>query len=319
MLRSDVSELIDDLDRALVERLRVDGRESNRSLANALGINEATVANRLRRMESSSIMRVVALADMEAFGYAHLGFAKITVRDRPVSEVGADLAKLVESIVVTIATGRYDLIVAFLARDRAHLAETLGKSIPSIKGVDETRCELALEVLRYDSMWGVLDAPDWPFEPWEENEAVDRLDLAIIRELQKDARVSNRRIAAELDVSEGTIRSRIRRMEDEKLIRIQAVSDPFAFGFTSHAYVGVEAVPGKIDEVAKGLLEIDSVFVLTRTLGEFDFLALCATGDRESLIETVLNRIRPLKGVRRTETIENWAALKHAYLWARLV
>jgi DNA-binding Lrp family transcriptional regulator len=131
--------------------------------------------------------------------------------------------------------------------------------------------------------------------------------------------VSNRRIAAQLDVSEGTVRSRIRRMEDEKLIRIQAVSDPFAFGFTSHAYVGIETVGGKVDDVANALLGVESVFVLTRTLGEFDLLAVVATADRESLIDTILHRIRPLPGIRRTETFENWAALKHAYLWARLV
>ncbi|MGW6729665.1 AsnC family protein [Nocardia sp. NPDC055029] len=55
---------LDDIDRAVVERLRKDGRETNRALSQALAINEVTVATRIRRLELSSIMRVVAVTDM---------------------------------------------------------------------------------------------------------------------------------------------------------------------------------------------------------------------------------------------------------------
>ena len=101
---------IDDLDRALVERLRVDGRESNRSLATALDVNEATVATRLRRLEQNSIMRVVALTEMEAFGYRDMVFAKLRVGSRSIMAVGEDLARLPEVISVTVSTGRFDVI-----------------------------------------------------------------------------------------------------------------------------------------------------------------------------------------------------------------
>lgn len=310
---------IDELDRALVERLRHDGRESNRSLAAALGVNEATVASRLRRMEGASIMRVVALTDIEAFGYDHLAFAKLRVRDRPVPEVGAELAELPESISVTITTGRFDLIVALLARDRKHLSDTVGAVIARVPGVDETRCELALEVLRFESTWALLDAPEQPLPPSAATEAVDDLDLSIIRLLQKDARSSNRRIAAELGVSEGTIRTRVRRMEEERLIRIQAISDVVAFGFTAHAYVGIQVEGGRIHEVAERLLACDPIAVLVRSLGDFDFLAVVPAEDRPALQDIILNGIGTIPGVRRTETFESWHTLKHTYTWARLV
>src|ERR1700692_3517549 len=98
-----MSSSIDDLDRALVERLRRDGRESNRSLAAAVGVNEATVANRLRRLEAGAIMRVVALTDMEAFGYGFLVFVKLRVGSRSIMAVGEELARLPEVISVTVA------------------------------------------------------------------------------------------------------------------------------------------------------------------------------------------------------------------------
>jgi DNA-binding Lrp family transcriptional regulator len=310
---------IDDLDRALVERLRLDGRESNRSLAKALGVNEATVANRLRRLEAGSIMRVVALTDMEAFGHGFLVFVKLRLSSRSVMAVGEELGRLPEVISVTVSTGRYDVIATVLARDREHLSRVIGDDVPRIKGIDATRCELAIEVLRFESMWALLRAPELPIEPPTAPDVVDELDLSIISLLQRDARSSNRRIADELDVSEGTIRARIKRMEEERLIRIQAVSDVVAFGMGAHAYIGVQAEGGKVSKVAEGLLGCGDVAVLTRTIGDFDFFAVIAAEDREALIGVILGQIAAIPGVRHTETFESVRTIKHAYTWARLV
>lgn len=310
---------IDDLDRALVERLREDGRESNRSLASALGVNEATVANRLRRLESGSIMRVVALTDMEAFGHGFLVFVKLRVSARSIAAVGEALARIPEVISVTVSTGRYDVIAVVLARDRAHLSRILGVEIGGLEGIDTLRCELAIDVPRYQSMWALLGAPDLPAEPWSAPEVVDELDLSIIRLLQRDARSSNRRIADELDVSEGTIRARIKRMEEERLIRIQAVSDVVAFGMTAHAYVGVQVAGGKLSEVGEGLLACPEIAVLARTIGDFEFFAVIAAEDRQALVTVILERIAAIAGVRHTETFESVGTMKHSYTWARLV
>ncbi|MCW3063603.1 MAG: transcriptional regulator, AsnC family [Solirubrobacterales bacterium] len=310
---------IDDLDRALVERLRRDGRESNRSLAAALGVNEATIANRLRRLEAGSIMRVVALTDMEAFGYGFLVFVKLRVGSRSIMAVGEELSRLPEVISVTVSTGRYDVIATVLARDREHLGRVVGVDVAGVQGVEAARCELAIDVLRFESMWALLQAPDLPTEPFSASDVVDELDHRIIELLQRDARSSNRRIADEAGVSEGTIRARIRRMEDERLIRIQAVSDVVAFGVGAHAYVGVQVAGGKVPAVGDRLLRSSDVAVLARTIGEFDFVAVITAPDRDALVTAILGEISGIPGVRHTETFESWRTLKHAYTWARLV
>ena len=46
---------------------------------------------------------------------------------------------------------------------------------------------------------------------------LDQADLAIVERLSRDARVSNREIAEQLGVTEGTVRARVKRMEEEKL------------------------------------------------------------------------------------------------------
>ena len=53
---------------------------------------------------------------------------------------------------------------------------------------------------------------------------LDQADLAIVERLSRDARVSNREIAEQLGVTEGTVRARVKRMEEEKLMRRWRIS-----------------------------------------------------------------------------------------------
>lgn len=313
---------IDDLDRGIVERLRVDGRETNRSLAAALDVNEATIATRLRRLEADNVVHVVALTDMHRLGFAYFAFAMIAVADRPIAEVAKEIATIPQTISVNMHSGRYDVICGVLARDREELGRVIGEAIPKVEGVRAVRCELAVDVLRFDSAWAVLDAgadEDPQPRPSVPPEAVDELDLRIIGALQRDARSSNRSIANELDISEGTVRSRVRRMEDEHLIRIRAVSDIVVFGLGAGATVGLHVANGEIDAVARELLKLEPVAGLIRSVGEFDFVLICIAPSRTELLDVVLNKIQRIPAIRGTETFEHAGTVKHIYTWVRLV
>jgi DNA-binding Lrp family transcriptional regulator len=310
---------IDELDRRVLDRLRVDGRESNRSLAGRLGVSEATVAARLRRLESEDMIRVVALTDMESCGYEYMGFVMVRVGDRSPLEVAPQIALLPETISVVVATGRFDIHATVLARDRGELARIVGEAIPAIPGVATVRCQLAIDAVRYEQQWAALRANGTDSAPAPHPYGVDDLDLRIIRALQRDARISNRRIAATVGVSEGTIRGRVRRMESDGLIRIRAISDLETFGLLSSAFVGVNVHGGDIATVATALVEIPEALIIVRTLGEFDFLLVVAAGSREELIDVLLARISRIDGVAATETMETCAVLKHVYTWARVL
>ncbi|MDN2495465.1 Lrp/AsnC family transcriptional regulator [Nocardia nova] len=312
-------ETLDDLDRALVERLRLDGRETNRALAQALGVNEVTVAARLRRMEQHSIMRVVAVTDMRIFGHREFAYACLRVSEKPAAKVGADVAALPEVVAVTISTGRYDVIAPILGRDHRHLAELFGTTLPCIAGVDEVRGLLALDVLKFDSKWALLSADPGATPDAQPSPTVDALDIAIIGKLQIDARRSNRSIAADLGVSEGTIRTRIKHLTTERVIKIQAVSDVLAFGIGAHAYVGIKTHGGSADQVAHALIAREDIAQLSRTLGEFDLVAVAVAPTREQLVSALIDEISQIPGVRRTETFETYATTKHTYAWSWLV
>ena len=310
---------LDDLDRALFERLRIDGRESNRSLGSKLNVNEVTVAARLRRLEESGVMRVVAITDIRLFGHREFAFAMINVGGRSVYEVAADLAKLPEAIAVTVSTGRFDIIVPILGRDRLHIAELFGTVLPKIKGVRSVHASMALDVLKYESKWTLFGADSGTTPKAQPSDTVDEMDLAIIASLQVNARRSNRQIAADLGVSEGTVRGRIKRMQTDRVFRIQAVSDIVVSGLGAHAFVGIQAAPGKVNAVAEVLAHREDVAQITRVLDRLDLMAVMIAPDRQALISAIHNEIALLPGVRSVETFDTVGTLKHTYLWTWIV
>jgi DNA-binding Lrp family transcriptional regulator len=311
---------VDELDRQLVQRLRADGRESNRSLARALGINEATVASRLRRLEAADVMRVVAVSDMEAFGLHCLSFVFINVRSGAPAGVARDLAQLPSTIAVAAVTGRFDIVATILTAGVRELADVVGRGVMPVPGVEEVRVEQAVSVLRFDSAWAGLrphqraDSRPTP----SSGDQFSPLDLRLIAALQRDARASNRRIAHELGVAEATIRSRLRNLEAAGCIRIQAVCDVESFGLNAYGFVGIRAQAGQLDAAAGAMLAEPTVGLLARTIGSYDYVAVVAADSREALLHTVLQRIRSDAAVRHAELLESYSILKHLHTWTKL-
>ena len=97
---------------------------------------------------------------------------------------------------------------------------------------------------------------------------VDDLDHSIIKSLRIDGRRSNRRIGHELGVSEGTIRSRIKRLQEANLMRIVAWIDPDALGQTGQIlYIRVAAGSVSPETTALELAKIPQLSSTTATIG----------------------------------------------------
>ena len=90
--------------------------------------------------------------------------------------------------------------------------------------------------------------------------ALDELDEKIIERLGHDARVSNREIGREFGLTEGTIRSRLKRLLDGKVIRVAAVTNANRLRNPILAYLWVEANSASdIERVAEALAMLPEI------------------------------------------------------------
>ena len=131
---------------------------------------------------------------------------------------------------------------------------------------------------------------------------LDSLDFSILNYLQKDGRMSYTIIAEELDVSVGTVRSRVNRLLDEKVLDIVGRISREKVGFKCYSQVGIFIRPASLkDQVAKDLVRMKEVCFLVGTSGEYDLQADIICKDNEQLIEFV-NRISKIEGIYQTKT-----------------
>lgn len=131
---------------------------------------------------------------------------------------------------------------------------------------------------------------------------IDELDKQLIDILALDARVSNRKIATDLGVTEGTVRGRIRRLQKEKLIAFTAITSFELANNTRMAIIGIQADVGEVREIADQVAKISSINAVMVTMGRFNIMAFCLFSELDSLHQISSDQILAMAGVHHVET-----------------
>jgi len=144
---------LDDVDHRIIALLRDDGRMAYRAIAREMGLTEATVRGRVRRLEESNTMRVVAVTDIEAAGYNMLLAVGVQVESRTPESVARDMAAIPEVFSVNVVVGTHDIEALVVAEDQNALHTLLLEKLAQVPGVRRLTPSLAVDVLK--------NQPDW--------------------------------------------------------------------------------------------------------------------------------------------------------------
>lgn len=127
------------------------------------------------------------------------------------------------------------------------------------------------------------------------------LNDEIIRMLQDRPSTSNKDIGDRLNVSEVTIATRIRAMEEDNILRVILQRDLRSYGYNSSALLGIFVHGRAVEDVAKDLSSIDECISVSIALTSPDiFVQLAAVNDK-SIQHIVEQRIAIIDGVKHCE------------------
>ena len=141
----------DDLDMKIIRLLQDDGRTSTQDIAKELNSTSSTIRKRIRRLEDTGTMKVVAVTDFAAAGYDLLLAIGIEVDSRSAEDVAMDLAELPEVFSVNLTTGANDIELLVGARSFDELSVFLHKEVARIEGIGRLFPGLTIEVYKYQS------------------------------------------------------------------------------------------------------------------------------------------------------------------------
>ena len=109
-------------------------------------------------------------------------------------------------------------------------------------------------------------------------------------------------------------------MEEEKLIRLTAVTNIDRFKDAALAYIWIEVErSGQTRAVAARLAGITELGFVGVMLGRADILAITMVRNAEHLAEFIHQRISVVEGVRGTRSTLGVNFIKHDYRMARIV
>lgn len=146
---------------------------------------------------------------------------------------------------------------------------------------------------------------------------LDSVDLTLIAMLQKDGRTSFTALAKAVDLSEGAIRQRVQRLLREDAMQIVAVTDPRTVNLQRQAMIAV-TTDGDARKVAAALSELPDAHYVVVTAGSVDVLCEVICRDDDHLLQMINEQIRPIPGVRSTETLVYLDLTKQTYAWGTL-
>ena len=125
--------------------------------------------------------------------------------------------------------------------------------------------------------------------------ALDELDTAILRELQSDARKTNREVAAAVGVSPTTALDRTRALRQRGVIRGAILDvDLKAIGRPVQALIAIRIRPPSrrnIEAFREWVSTLPDTLGLYVTTGTDDFIVHVAVPDNDSLYEFVIDRL----------------------------
>lgn len=141
---------------------------------------------------------------------------------------------------------------------------------------------------------------------------MDDLDFDIVSCLQQDGRMSFTVMADQLNVSVGTIRTRMNKLLEDGTINIIGRVDPDKVGFRSYAHIAVFVRPATLKEkIAQKIAKLPEVSFLAMTSGDYDLEVDVMCRDNDHLVNFI-NRISTYEGVYQTKTTIYFKVYKYA-------
>jgi len=131
---------------------------------------------------------------------------------------------------------------------------------------------------------------------------LDAIDQTLIAELQRDGRSAFVDLARKVGLSEKTTRARISSLLERNVIRIVALTSPYALGLHAIAFLGLRTDPSvAASQIARKIAAIEDVDYVVVTTGRYSIIVEVLSADVDAMRTTIEERIGSTAGVQMME------------------
>ncbi|MEW1909288.1 Lrp/AsnC family transcriptional regulator [Kitasatospora sp. NPDC085895] len=268
--------MIDELDLALVDALRVDPRAPWSRLAGPLGVDPATLSRRWAKLEADGDAWVTCYPSADRIGRGLTALIEVECSSGRVAEVAHALSGHPQIASVEVVTGSADLLLTVGAADPGALAGHLLEQICAVPGIGRTRTSLVERTVREGSRWsgGALDAeqrraiaePPGELRSPRGGRQIEE-DLALMQALGGDGRMPYAELAERTGLPATTVRRRLAELRDSGRLVLRCDASPRVTGNPLAVLLWLEVPPARLEEAAGWLAGLPQARMCAVTVG----------------------------------------------------
>jgi len=303
---------------------------TNRAIAERLSIAETDVAKRIRAMDAAGEMRLSAAVDLFQAGYVGFLFLYIGCSWRDEARIAAELIASplrTHLLTMTAVDGKLRLYASVRLLGVEHLRQICEDILPSVAGITGYEAQVAHDILHYRR--GVLRPEDLgptrvspealatQLKDCIRNPLVDELDRNIIAELQYNGRERSRQIARKYAVTEGTIRYRLKKMDDLGLFKVFPARSTRRMGASAFVRVGLQVAPGEARKLSSHLMTYPGLSTMALCTGPWSMEAAYSAPAFDD-VEAMVGEISRLPGVAAHRVVHYGARYFYDPRWSVL-
>jgi Lrp/AsnC family transcriptional regulator for asnA, asnC and gidA len=150
----DSVEVMDTLNRQIIQELQFDGRLSNAAIARHMNVSEGTVRRRVNQMVKNGTIKIRAMLNPEKMGFNTVAIIGIRGDPDKLDDVARSLSAFPETEYVSLTTGSFDMFIWVALPSSEALGEFLRRKVGIIEGIRSTETFVNLAICK--NSFGVL-------------------------------------------------------------------------------------------------------------------------------------------------------------------
>jgi Lrp/AsnC family transcriptional regulator for asnA, asnC and gidA len=144
-------QVIDDINLKILDILTKDSSTAFVDVAKRIGISDATVHMRVRRMMAVGIINKFTISvDNDLLGYDHVGFMGINIIPGSADQIISDLVRIEEVLEIHEMHGKFDFLLKIRAKNLTQIRDIVENKICKIPSILESELLTVLKTRKED-------------------------------------------------------------------------------------------------------------------------------------------------------------------------
>lgn len=286
-------EIIPDTDDGIIRLLIENGRASNKSIAQALGLTEAMVAARIRALISNNVIQVALQKNVHASSSTSVSaLIEFYLSDVSRKDETCEAIARVDAVFSAYETARRPEIIANCSaaspRELNDIIKELAATLPNVRQMNALPI---LELGKFSTTLGALG-----LKPDMAGSSTD-IGAHLVELLQKDGRQPISALARQLGLSVTATRARLENLLKQPGTSIGLVCDSAALGFRTWVDIRATIAPAHLAEALERFSNHAAVRVIAHLAGQANLAIFLVTRSIEEVDSFIDDEVRQMPGL----------------------